>query len=836
MLRWIPSFPSSEAVEWQCMSTRVVVGEVTGVLSFDSLVACSVPCAECRDVNDLQIRGERSVNAGSPDRNPTRACATHAALVATRLEADVVETRRGAGAVELRRGEVGVEVRLDPLRLRVARGGVPLIEDMRFGARGGTGGDRFIQLSEGVIGEEDDMGPFEQPASAELLELSEGIATVAGELEGGRSFELRVSMPGRERVLAELRAADAYRLDATWRPHPAEHLTGLGARHGERFDQTGRQVTLGADRRYTGPDCPPDLLEEGGIPQGDYSPMPWVLSSAGTAVWAQTDGPGLQFDLAEPIAVSQRADAGPLRLHLICDPTPAGRLRRFLRLTGIPPALPEWAYGHWKSRDIYEHQRDVEEDFDGYAQHSLPLDAIVIDSPWETQYNTWRFNPHQFPDPEGMIRRLRAEGVRTVVWVTPWTNLESADGQYPRDAQSESLHRQPASNYSEAAIGGHLVRVPGGDPFVARWWMGTGSPIDFTSVAARRWWKAQARGVLEMGVEGIKADDGEGYYFPPDSRFADGRTGAELAWDYGRLYRETMQEVLDEVHPGAGVVFGRCGWTGQQATGLLWGGDQASDFWSLRTLVAATLTAAASGFSNWSHDVGGYLGKLLVERCPRELLLRWVQFGCFTPLMQAHGRFAQEAWRYDDRTLATYRDYVLLHERLVPYIRAAAATCERSGLPIVRPLCLTDPSDPRGWEIADAYGFGPALWVAPVLEEGALERTVHLPRGEWFDYWTGESISGGSELTAAAPRDRIPVWVRRGSIVVTHPGGHVARGLGDTPEAERPLEATLWGEPAGGRAKARLADGTTVSWMDGEWACSAPKREVRYAERGVELG
>ena len=218
-------------------------------------------------------------------------------------------------------------------------------------------------------------------------------------------------------------------------------------------------------------------------------------------------------------------------------------------------------------------------------------------------------------------------------------------------------------------MAGHFVRGAGGDPFVARWWMGTGSPIDFTSSAARRWWKAQARGVLEMGVEGIKADDGEGYYFPPDVGFADGRTGAEVAWDYGRMYREVMQEALDEVHPGEGVLFGRCGWTGQQATGMLWGGDQASDFWSLRTLVAATLTAAASGYSNWSHDVGGYLGKRLVERCPRELLLRWVQFGCFSPLMQAHGRFAQEAWRYDDRTLATYRDYVLLHERLVPYIR-----------------------------------------------------------------------------------------------------------------------------------------------------------------------
>jgi hypothetical protein len=157
--------------------------------------------------------------------------------------------------------------------------------------------------------------------------------------------------------------------------------------------------------------------------------------------------------------------------------------------------------------------------------------------------------------------------------------------------------------------------------------------------------------------------------------FADGRSGAEAAWAYGLLYRRSMQRALDEVHPKSGVLFGRSGWTGQQAVGVTWGGDQASDFWSLEALVAATLTAAASGYSNWSHDVGGYLGERLVARCPRELLLRWVQFGCFTPLMHAHGRVEQEAWTYDAETLDIYRDYVLLHERLLPYVRASGDGC-----------------------------------------------------------------------------------------------------------------------------------------------------------------
>src|SRR5450755_291833 len=331
--------------------------------------------------------------------------------------------------------------------------------------------------------------------------------------------------------------------------------------------------------------------------------------------------------------------------------------------------------------------------------------------------------------------------------------------------------------------------------------MGSGSPVDLTSERAEEWWRSLAKGVLELGVEGLKADDGDGYYIPDHVRLADGRTGAQAAWALGGLHRLSLQRALDEVHPGTGVLFGRSGWAGQQATGLTWAGDQSSDFWSLQVLVVATLTAATTGFSNWSHDVGGYLGHRLVERCPPELLVRWLQFGCFTPLMQAHGRMPQEPWHYGDRVLEIYRAYVLLHEQLVPYIRAAAATAARTGLPIIRPLCLTDPADPRGWTITDAYGYGPALWVAPVLDDGAREREVSLPRGDWIETWSGRRVRGGGEVIAPAALRQIPVWVRAGSIVVTYPAEHVAAGLGDVPEGERPLEAALWGQPALGRAR-----------------------------------
>lgn len=732
------------------------------------------------------------------------------------------------GRVEIEQGDLRIEFVLRPFSLTVRRRGRRLLRAAGLWAAEGTVNDHFVQLTEGVIAAEE-LAPIERAVRADLLARDGGAVALALRLAGGRRGTLTVQLVSERRVTLRFEADDQpLRLALEWDRRSDERFVGLGARHCTQLDQSGRIVQLGADRRYTGPDCPPEMLAQGGIPQGDCAPVPWLQSSRGYAVLVRTEANGTRFELAgERASVSTRAAAGALRIELLCEGTPAAQLRALCRLTGFPMLLPEWAYGFWKSRDVHEHQDAVLEDFEGFRTHEIPLDAIVIDSPWATQYNTWEFNPYQFPDAAGMISRMRVEGVRTVVWVTPWVNLDSRDGQIPPQPESERLHREPAPNYAPAAAEGHFVRDGDGEPLVTRWWMGTGSPVDLTSPAAREWWQEQAKRVLELGVEGIKADDGEGYYLADSVRLADGRTGAEAAWALGGLHRECLQQALDEVHPGSGVLFGRSGWIGQHAVGLTWGGDQASDFWSLRVLVVATLSAALSGISNWSHDVGGYLGHRLVEPCPSELMVRWLQFGCFTPLMHAHSRMQQEPWRYGDRVLELYRAYALLHEQLVPYVRAAARTAARTGVPIIRPLCIIDPADPRGWTVGDAYGYGPSLWVAPVLDDGAREREVVLPRGEWIETWSGAEVSGGRETVVPAPLARIPVWVRAGSIIVTHPASHVHLGLGDTPESERPLVATLWGEPRCGHTSARLADGTRIAWRKGKWSVT-PGREVEF--------
>jgi hypothetical protein len=797
--------------------------------------------------------------------------------------------------VVLEHGPVRVAIGLAPLRVSVLRDDRPLVTGLTPWACDGTVDDRFVRVTEGVVAREDRAPEDPIVAAHEVPSDAGPSTTVELRFASGRRGLLRVAIVAPDVVAIDYaghvddgadgdgtarRAALPWTSPAGTRtprtrtgpgratppsapgPHlrtgfrwpvaAGVRLAGLGARHHPSVDHAGRAIQLGADRRYLGPGCTAEMAAQGGIPQGDYAPVPFLQSDAGWAAWLDTAGNGTRFDLDDGhVAPSVRTVAGPLRLRLHLQPGPAARLGAFARATGTPALLPAWGYGFWKSRDIHRHQDEVEEDVHGCRWHGIPVDAVVLDSPWETNYNTWRPNPHQFPDFAGMVGRLRADGVRTVVWVTPWVNVDSAGGQTPPDPASIRMHRQPAETYAEGVAVGAFVRPPAADaerhaaaaapalggvapgprdaPYVAQWWMGRGSPIDFTG-PGEAWWRAQASATLRLGVQGIKADDGEGYYLPEDVRFADGSDGARRAWRWGDDYRRSMRRALQDVHPGDGVLFGRSGWTGQQATGMLWAGDQASDFWSLRVMLAATVSAAHSGISNWSHDVGGYLGDAGVRRAPGELLVRWAQLGCFTPLMQAHARLEQEPWTYDHETLELFRAYVLLHEMLVPYVRSAARTAARSGLPVVRPLSLLDPSDDALWSVPDAFGYGPSLLVAPVADEGIAEREVPLPPGRWIDTWTGEATAGGRTVVVPTPRARIPVWVRSGAIVVTHPAEHVARGLGSTPDAEAPYVATLWGTPQHGRALAHLPDGSPVRWVRGRWELPAD-RDVVTAER-----
>ena len=453
----------------------------------------------------------------------------------------------------------------------------------------------------------------------------------------------------------------------------------------------------------------------------------------------------------------------------------------------------------------------------------MPLDAIVIDSPWETQYNTLGVQPPPVPGRAGAdhadARRRRAHGGVGHAMGQPRRRRRPGAARprvrAPAPRARAQLRGGRARRPLRARRGRRAMGVEAGGWATAR--RSTSPPTP-----PRRGGASRPSACSRSACRASRPTTARATTTRTRSRSPTGARAPRPAWAHGLLYRRSMQRALDEVHPGEGVLFGRPGWTGQQAVGVTWGGDQPSDFWSLRTLVAATLTAAACGFSNWSHDVGGYLGEKLVERCPKELLLRWVQFGCFTPLMHAHGRFEQEAWTLRRRDA-----------RRLPRVRAPARAA--------RPLRARGGGDREPQRAADHPAAAAERSRRPARLGDGRRATATAPRcgsrrcsrparasarsscraGDWIDYWTGEEVARDPRRHRRRARPARPhpgLGPPRRRSLVTYPAEHVAAGLGDTPEHERPLEATLWGEPRCGRALARLADGTEVRWTRGEWS------------------
>jgi hypothetical protein len=258
-----------------------------------------------------------------------------------------ISTQADAAIVEA--GRLRIEVSARPFAFTIRRDGRSLLRAGGAWVADGEVRDRFIQFTEGVMAHED-RSPAQRARHAILMQRGERGVCLSFRLDGGRAARVRIEVIATDRVRLTVHAdAAPLRLGFDWDRRTAEHLVGLGLRHHARFDQAGRDIQLGADRRYTGPDCPEEMLEEGGVPQGDCAPVPWMLSSRGYGIWCPTDANGTRFDLSgERISVSTRAQAGPRVLEVMCAPTPAAALRTLCTTTGFPAQLPEWGYGFWK--------------------------------------------------------------------------------------------------------------------------------------------------------------------------------------------------------------------------------------------------------------------------------------------------------------------------------------------------------------------------------------------------------------------------------------------------------------------------------------------------------
>ncbi len=547
-----------------------------------------------------------------------------------------------------------------------------------------------------------------------------------------------------------------------------------------------------------------------------YKAMPFYMSTKGYGLWVDTTSDAT-FDMnasdENDVIVDEPAEK--LRVVLFTGPEFPKILDHFTALAGRSMLPPYWAFAPWISRDYHQNDAQVKEDVDKTRSLGIPASVIMIDSPWSTAYNSYKFNPKQFDDAPAMVKYVHANGYKLVLWHTPWINSNSNP---PHEKGFEGKIPAKSENYDEAAGNGFFVKDLDNKPYVGRWWKGEGSLIDFTNPSAKRWWQDQVRQAIAAGADGFKDDDAEGSFVAGPVKFADGTDPRMMRNKYAVLYNNAMEELIQKDLKGNGILFCRCVTQGANGLGLLWGGDNDSSFSpenGLPTVVTAGLVAGMSGMPLWTADLGGYNA---TPSTPDPVLFqRWTEYAAFSPAMEVVSEKNIGPWSYGDQALATFKKFAVLHMSLFPYRYAAVQEAAKTGMPIMRALALVYQNDVRARAIKDEYLLGPDLLVAPVVDENT-RRVVYLPEGEWVDYWTGTHITGGKTIVADVAVDQIALYARASAVIPKLPEDVMTL----VPQSE-----------SGNAAVKAMDDRRVYELIDGTGSAAITDFEGRKVERGA---
>ncbi|SFD02249.1 glycoside hydrolase family 31 protein [Streptomyces aidingensis] len=588
--------------------------------------------------------------------------------------------------------------------------------------------------------------------------LTNGAVTAEVDADGMIRF---LRSPGGEELLAEERAhfwwpgsrlytatGNGYhRLEQRFAAYADERLYGLGQHQHGLLDQKGAVVDL--------------------VQRNAEVSIPVLTSSRGyTLLW---NNPAIGRVELGVNGTRWVADSARQIDYWITAGDPAEAQRRYTAVTGRAPLLPEWAAGFWQCKLRYRTQEELLEVAREYRRRGLPLSVIVCDFFHWTHLGEWKFDPAEWPDPAAMVRELAGMGIRLMVSV--WPSVSPLSENHPVMDQK---------GYFIGTEYGPMAHADWPDKEVAE--TVQVAFYDATNPEARDfvWSRVRENYFEPYGISAFWLDACEPELkpgFPANLRYHAG-PGLEVGNLYPRENARAFWEGLTAAGEEEVLTLNRSAWAGSQRYGAaLWSGDIGTDFATLRRQIAAGLNTALSGIPWWHTDIGGFHGGDPDDPAYREVMVRWFQFGTFSPLMRLHGfrdpamplgpemtGGPNEVWSYGEEAGAVLESYLRLRERIKPYVLAQMRAAHEEGLPPMRPLFLEFPRDQRAWEVADAYLFGPDVLVAPVLRAGARERTVYLPAGaRWTDAWTGEEYPGGGEVTVPAPLERIPLFLRDGA-------------------------------------------------------------------------
>jgi alpha-D-xyloside xylohydrolase len=563
------------------------------------------------------------------------------------------------------------------------------------------------------------------------LDVSLGLqrGNVSFSAQSGDSLLKEGSSVPRTYEPVELNGDRTFHLTDRFSPTATEALYGLGQHQNGMFNYRGGTVELAQNNT--------DVA------------IPLLFSSKGYALMWNTAA--LTYvDNRFPLELTFSSIAGNcVDYYFLYGPEMDTLIHEYRSMTGHAPMLPKWAYGFFQSKDRYVSLVEISQIARRYRQQHIPLDAMVQDWFWWKTEGDPEFNGN-FNDVAGDLQSLHNDHVRTMISV--WGLLDPASETFKTlDAQHllvPEAHVYDASNPIARSI--YWKRLPG--RLLSQGW----DAFWLDSAEPEEYWPHMGDGILR------------------NKRLSIGN-GAEYTNVFPLLHTLGVQTHWKEVTDQKRVfLLTRSAFFGQQRVGAtVWSGDVYSTYWGLAHQVTAGLNFALSGYPYWTTDIGGYWppydGSLDKPEF-QDLYARWFEFGTFCPIFRTHGhRPHNEIWTYD-KVEPTLVRYDKLRYRLMPYIYSLAWKVTSEDYTIQRPLVMDWRSDEKTWNIGDQFMFGPAILVNPVLEAGAVRRSLYLPESSaWYDFWTGESTQGGKKIDAEAPIDRMPLYVRAGSILPLGP-------------------------------------------------------------------